>query len=129
MKEKKDISILFVEDEIVIALNLALILKRRFARVHTANDGEDGLRLFKEYCPDIVITDIIMPKMDGLKMINHIREIDEKVPIIIMTAVGDDKAIEEAKSYNIHGYLTKPIYEKDFLDLLYTIVDEIENSR
>jgi len=81
----KDISVLYVEDEAEIRDVLAKILKRRIGTVYTASNGFEGVEKFRELNPDIVITDINMPKMDGLKMIAAIRKIKEDVPVIIIT--------------------------------------------
>ncbi|MCI4625312.1 MAG: response regulator, partial [Candidatus Magnetoovum sp. WYHC-5] len=97
LKAKNNLSVLFVEDEVTITLAFTNVLKRRFKTVYKAENGEKGIELFKLHKPDIVFTDILMPKMNGLKMISIIKEIDPNVPIIVMTALTERSCIDKAE--------------------------------
>ncbi len=121
LKAKNNLSVLFVEDEVTITLAFTNVLKRRFKTVYKAENGEKGIELFKLHKPDIVFTDILMPKMNGLKMISIIKEIDPNVPIIVMTALTERSCIDKAEELGIHKYLVKPIDEKEF----FTVLNEI----
>lgn len=117
----KNIGVLFVEDELIITLNITTVLKRRFGHVYSAENGQEGLAQFKEHRPDIVITDILMPEMDGLEMISRIKEINPDTSFIIMTAANEESYLKKAKELGIHRYLIKPANDEDFLDMLYNI--------
>ncbi|MGP1449613.1 MAG: EAL domain-containing protein [Wolinella sp.] len=105
----KTITILFVEDEDDIREAYASLLKRRFKKVYLARDGKEGLDLFQRYQPDIVITDIMMPQVNGLAMSASIKQISPETPIIIVTAYDDSSLLVEAISIGIDGYVLKPV--------------------
>ena len=74
-----------------------------------AGDGESGLSVFRSVHPDLVITDLLMPKMPGEEMIRKIRSIDKAVPIIVMTANIQKPAREKVEALGITGFVTKPV--------------------
>jgi YesN/AraC family two-component response regulator len=92
----KALSVLYVEDEQNIREQLTAFLERRVAKVHTAVNGQDGLNQFSQYQPDLVITDIRMPVMDGLEMARHIRVINPAIPLVITTAFEDSRFFLQA---------------------------------
>lgn len=104
-----DIRLLYVEDDEDISEEISFFLKRRVAELHVAKDGQEGMELFAKYRPDIVVTDIQMPKMNGLEMIAKIREIDAEVPIIITSAYNDTDFLSRSIELGVNGYITKPI--------------------
>ena len=86
LKEKlaeisKNLSLLYVEDSNGLRHQAEKIFKRFFSNVVSASDGEEGYKLFRENPYDIVITDIKMPKIDGLELIKLIRDINEDVKL------------------------------------------------
>ncbi len=119
-------SILYVEDEKHIRDELVEILELDYPKLYVATNGEEGLKLFREHRPDIVVSDMQMPKMDGLTMCRHIKEIDSKVPIIVTTAFNEQRMVSEAKSLDIRYYVTKPI---DIGELYEAIEDAISRGR
>ena len=107
------LSILVVEDdEMALApLSDAIDLKYPHAMVHTAINGRKGLENYIKNSPDITITDINMPEMDGIEMVREILLIKNDAPIIAVTAYGD-RTIREVTSQagiKIHQYLLKPL--------------------
>ena len=114
MISKLDLAVLFVEDEETILDCMGIYFKRRFRDVYLAADGAEGLEKFKEYRPDLVVTDIEMPKLDGLEMSKEIRKISPDTPIILTTAYNEDAQVEEGKRIGISAYLLKPV---DYADL------------
>lgn len=103
------LSILLVEDEDDIREQLARILKRRCHALYTAANGRIGLDAFKRHKPDIVITDILMPMMDGLKMLEAIRRLDPTVPFIVTTAFEEPGYLQKAIDLGVDKYVVKPI--------------------
>ena len=83
----RDIAILYVEDDEFLRENVMEFLKMRFSRVFSAGDGEEGLDVFRMKSPDLVITDIKMPVMDGLEMTEWIKSISPGTPVIVTTAL------------------------------------------
>ncbi|HIP12298.1 MAG TPA: hybrid sensor histidine kinase/response regulator [Arcobacter sp.] len=109
MKKINDISILYVEDEKGVREGLADILKFFCTELHIACDGVEGLELYKKYIPNIVISDIRMPNMDGVEMANKIRQIKESQHIIFTSAHSNDKYFIDAIELQVDGYILKPV--------------------
>jgi len=110
------LKILYVEDESEAREALTKYLKRRFGKIFTAVDGLDGLKVFREEMPDLVIVDLYMPNMDGLEMIREIKKISPDVFVIVTTAVDDAEVIIKSVDAGICKYLLKPIDPKALTD-------------
>ena len=91
-----DLSVLYVEDEHATRDEITVFLKRRVREVLVARNGEEGLSLFREHRPELVITDIRMPVMDGLEMARAIRRSQPDVQIIVTTAHSDSSYLMSA---------------------------------
>ena len=117
-KQLRGIKLLYVEDEGIIRMDVAQYLEKR-VNVLEAADGQEGFELFCKHRPDIVVTDIRMPVMDGLEMARKIKEIDDDVPIIITTAYSDERFLMESINIGIDKYVKKPI---DFKELTNAII-------
>lgn len=102
-----NITILYVEDEKMISEEVSFFFEKYVKNFYIANNGEEGLELFKEINPDILITDIQMPKMNGLDMIKEIGH--TSVPIIITTAYSDIEYFLKAIELKICKFVIKPI--------------------
>ena len=107
-------TILIVEDEKRVADLLKAGLEENGYQTMVAYDGAMGLRLFQAYSFQLVISDIILPKMDGFELCKEIRRLNEKVPILMLTALGstDDKL--DGFDAGADDYMTKPF---DFREL------------
>jgi len=102
------LNLLYVEDDIELCDNTYNILKPFFKSVSIANNGEDGLNIYKNGLFDIVLTDILMPKMDGREMSRIIRSINSRQVIIIMSAHEDSEYFLELIDIGIHKFIPKP---------------------
>lgn len=112
-----EISILYVEDDPEARELVSNVLARqiRALRLYTAGNGEEGLALFSKHRQDIVITDINMPVMDGIRMSNGIKSLDPEALIIAVTAYSDTRYLLDAIEIGISRYVLKPVdYEKLF---------------
>lgn len=105
--------ILIVEDD-NLASKLMYDMLKNIYKVSIANSGEQGIELFKKFKPDILITDLIMNKLDGQKMIEIIRLYDKEVKIIVVTSMEIMEDTITETSYKISHCLIKPI-NKDAL--------------
>jgi len=114
----KNINILLVEDDINIRKNAIEFLSYYCDNVFEAVDGVDGYNKYLTIHPHIIITDIQMPKLNGLKMIEKIRQDDKITQIIITTAYIDTKYLLQAVELQLVRYLTKPIYESQLIPAL-----------
>jgi len=106
-------TILYVEDEDGIRRALSRFLKYNSSQLYTAIDGKDGLEKYKEFLPDIVISDIKMPIMNGIDMVKEIQKINSTQHIIFTTAHSESEYFLEVIEMQVDGYILKPVdYEK-----------------
>jgi DNA-binding response OmpR family regulator len=123
-----DISILIVEDEQELRDYLQEYIQLFFKNVYVAKCGEDGYKKYLNIKPDIIITDINMPNLDGLTMIKRIRQNDNNVNIIIMSAHSEQDKLLKAIELKLVTYLIKPIDSQKLKTILFEIVDELKKS-
>jgi len=114
------ISILYVEDEPAIREGLQRFFQRRSGTIYLAANGQEGLELFEKHRPDIVVTDIRMPVMDGLTMSRKIKELAPDIPIVITTGHNDEEFLLKAIDVGVDKYIKKPV---DFRDLMNVILN------
>ncbi|MBI5641308.1 MAG: response regulator [Nitrospirae bacterium] len=107
--KKMEVSLLYVEDEPITRELVTKMLRRKVATLHIAENGKEGLELFKQYRPDMVITDISMPVMDGIAMTKEIRSLDKNAIIMLTTAHSDTGLILNAIEIGIDRYILKPV--------------------
>ncbi len=119
-----DLSILYVEDEEDIREMLKDVLKDDFKRFITAKDGEEGFRKFKEIKFDIVVTDIEMPKMDGMTLAKSIKKISKETPVILLTAYSEKERLFHAIDVGVNKYLVKPFTPDKLLNVICEIAKE-----
>lgn len=124
LKLLENIKVLYIEDEKVTRTMISSFLKKRVGNVIAAECGEEGIKKFLEYKPDIIITDLVMPDMSGIDVMKKIRSMGYKVPIIITSAISDSKTIIETVDLKIEKYLIKPIDEDILLEKLVNIASE-----
>ncbi|MGB5918711.1 response regulator transcription factor [Arcobacter sp. F2176] len=125
MKNLKNIKILYIDDEQFIREDAVEYLSFYCDNVYEASDGLDGLEKYKELKPDIIITDIKMPKLNGIEMIKEIRKSDKNTKIIIATAFLETSYLLEAIELGLIKYLVKPIMEDALLPVLESCTDDI----
>jgi two-component system, OmpR family, KDP operon response regulator KdpE len=106
--------ILVVDDEPQITRVLRTSLSPHGYEVRIANDGESALDVFQEWSPDLIITDLSMPKMTGIELCENIRD-RSQVPIIVLSVRGDDKNKVEALDKGADDYVTKPFSINELL--------------
>jgi len=114
----KKLTLLYVEDEENIRNLLKSAIKDEFKEVIVAGDGSEGLKKFKKYQPDVVVSDILMPVCNGLEMAKSIKEISKETPIILFSAFSEKEKLLSAIDIGIDKYLIKPV---DIDELLKTI--------
>ncbi len=104
----KETSILYVEDDPVVTALVRATLGERIKTLHVAENGRDGLMAFVRFNPDVVVTDIRMPKMDGIAMAAAMREMRPDTPIVVTTSLDDPDLMRKAMKVGIGSYLLKP---------------------
>ena len=100
--------ILLVEDDSTLSMIVSETLQRDGFEVLTAGDGEDGLRKFTRHGADLIIADVMMPRMDGFEMGRRIRQLDRNVPLLFLTAKSEIEDIVEGFELGGNDYLKKP---------------------
>ena len=118
----ENLTILYVEDEEIIRSEVIYLLSKFVKKIYTAKNGIEGLELHKKFNPDIIITDIQMPKMNGLEMISLI---DDNTPVIVTTAHSDMSYFLRAIELHVNKFVIKPI---DMIDLVISIQDCISSN-
>ena len=124
----KELRILLVEDEEKLASLLKNAIGDSFYSFHISSNGKEGLEMFKTIAPDIVITDIMMPYMDGLEMSKEIRRLNIDVPIIILSAFSETDKFLNAIDVGVVKYLIKPFDPDELLDYISSLSERFESK-
>ncbi|HOI82933.1 MAG TPA: response regulator [Campylobacterales bacterium] len=123
-------SVLYVEDEKETRVSAIRSLNRvGFANIYQAENGLEGLAVFKEKRPQIVISDIQMPIMNGLEMVKEILEVADDTHVVLTTAFGDQEYFMRSIELKVDKYLMKPIDVAHLLDTLYEACMQIEQKK
>ncbi|MCK9472741.1 response regulator transcription factor [Sulfurimonas sp.] len=124
----KDMSILLAEDETELRETLSEYLQIFFSRVYTAACGNEAYDIYKQKRPEIILTDINMPNLDGLDMIAKIRKDDKETRIIVMSAHSDQEKLLSAIKLHLETYLIKPIKTDALKNILLGTVNLIRKT-
>jgi DNA-binding response OmpR family regulator len=124
----KNIKILYVEDDEIARENGIEYLENFFETIYEASDAIIALQLYEKYKPDIIITDIQMPKLNGLEFVKRIRQKDKKTQIIVITAFCDKEYLLKAIELQLVKYLVKPVKEKEFEEALFLCVNSLKDD-
>ena len=126
---KLDITLLFVEDEELLRAIYERILDKFVQRLYIAENGKEGLEMYKKCNPDLIVTDIMMPVMDGLEMVQHIRAIDSHVKLVILSAYGEAEYFMDAIKIGVNSFLIKPVETKKLTGLVEELGKSIQLER
>lgn len=118
----KNLSVLFVDDEEIVIDIMKDILPMLFKNSYYAKNGIEGIVKFKKYQPDIIITDLSMPHLDGISMLKIIKYLDKDIKIICLSGHNEKEQIEECEKLN-GTFIIKPISSK----ILYKALADILN--
>lgn len=130
LKEKAaGFAILYVEDEPELREKISAFLRKIFTHVDIASNGLEGLESYRHGHYDIVITDVLMPKMNGLEMIHNIRKKNGKQEIIIISAYTDPEYLTESIELEVSGYIIKPIMLEQIVHVLEHSLEKLDAFR
>ncbi len=120
-----DFKILFVEDDVEL-LNLLVDTLSLYFKINAivAYNGEDGFEQYLIHKPDLIISDLNLPGMCGLEMIEKIREIDNIVKIMVLTGFGETDRLIRATTVGLCGFFLKPIKLQDIINKIETIISD-----
>lgn len=117
-------SILVIDDDFQICDLIKMILIMNKHQVRVAHDGVEGVKLYQQQKPDLVITDVMMPHKDGIQIVMELKKIDKKIPIIVMSggrrAVTPEFNLKSAKLLDVHDTLIKPFTDEQLLEVIQT---------
>lgn len=123
----KNKNLLYVEDDEDTLQASAMILEDYVQKLFFARDGQEGLEIFENNPIDIVVSDILMPKLNGIEMIKNIRQKSKQIPIIITTAHTETQYLLDAIHLKVDGYILKPVILEDlFFTLEKTILPSVQ---
>jgi len=126
---KHKISILIAEDDAQLRQLYVEYLLLFFDTVYEAEDGKKALNLYKEKTPDIIISDINMPKLDGFALIEEIRKKDQQTPIVILSAYADQDILLQAIKLHLFEYMVKPVESQELKELILSVIQNIYLER
>ncbi len=115
MNRLKQRKILVVDDEKDMRWVLTTLFEGEGFKVFSAGDGKEALNILKKNRPHVMVSDIRMPKMDGMELLHHIREIDLTVPVIMMTAYSEVGTAVEAMKTGAYDYIVKPFDNEELI--------------
>ncbi len=126
IKFSKTLKLLYVEDNQAAREATLLIFNEIFGDIVVAVDGRDGVEKFNSHHVDIIITDINMPRLNGLEMTEEIREKDKDIPILVLSAYNESGFFMDSIKLGVDGYLLKPIDMTQFIEALKKIIVKIK---
>jgi diguanylate cyclase (GGDEF)-like protein len=125
----KKLTCLYVEDDESVRESFLIILNKIFKEVYVAKNGKEGLDLYKKTRPDIILSDIKMPQMNGLEMSKEIKNINPDAYIILLTAFTDIEFLKQAIDLGVEGYITKPVDKKKLYQKLNFLAEIIRHKK
>lgn len=125
----KNLTLLLVDDDEFLLKNMKTTLSLFFDTIITATNGAEALKLHEEHQIDMLISDYVMPIMDGHKLAQKMRQIDENIPIIIVSNHSDKEKLLSVIPLNLTSYLLKPINFDELTRALIEVVDRINNQK
>lgn len=134
IKYSKNLKLLYVEDSQEAREATMIILEEFFDTIVVAVNGQDGYEKFQNNEIDLIITDINMPKLNGLEMTGKIKETNKEIPILVLSAYNESEFFMDSIQFGVEGYLLKPINIENFISVLSKVIqrlkleDEVENN-
>lgn len=128
-KKAKSYSILYAEDNEALRNNATKLFKKFFSHVDSAKDGVEALETFQKRHHPILITDILMPRMDGIELARKVKSIRADTKIIIMSAHDDKELLFEAIEIGVFRFLKKPLSIATITKLLSELIEEMESEK
>ncbi len=130
LEKLQKLTILYAEDEEGIRKNIADSLQYYVKEVFEASDGKEAYEIFEEKQPDIILSDIHMPNLNGIDFVKKVRQTNRKTPIVMITAHTDKKYLLDAVELHMEKYIVKPVELEPLLEVLEKCVQILDlNNR
>lgn len=120
--------ILLAEDELALGTIVKESLETRGFEVNYAMDGEEAKKLYESHKPELLVLDVMMPKKDGFTLVKEIRKVDDRIPIIFLTAKSRTEDVVEGFGYGANDYLKKPFSMEELIVRIKALLDRKEGK-
>lgn len=119
--------VLIVDDEVNIVISLEFLLEQAGYHVRVAHNGEEGLEKIATFEPDLVLLDVMMPRMNGFEVCSRVRENPawQHIKIVMLTAKGREVEITKGLALGANAYITKPFSTKDLLAQVRHVLEDV----
>jgi diguanylate cyclase (GGDEF)-like protein len=124
-----DFSILYIEDDRLTQRIIVSVLEKYFSKIFVANDGIEGIELYLQKRPDIVLSDISMPHLNGIAMIEKIKAYNPKQKIVLFTGYNDFDYLNKAINIGVDKYILKPLETKEMLKALSEVSKKLREEK
>ena len=114
-RRRADRTILVIDDDVLVRQSIVAYLDDSGYLVHDESNGASGIAWFKRHKPDLVLTDLRMPDMDGLSILRQVKAIDPDIPVIVVSGMGMVSDVAEALRLGAADYLVKPLVDMEVL--------------
>lgn len=125
----KNFSLLYVEDTKLMRAMIKGILENKVKGLYFAQNGKEGLKQFIQNRPDIVLSDINMPEMDGLEMSEKIKDISPQTPVILLSSLDDIKSLKKAIEIGISSFISKPIQKDEIVRVVLKAAQNLQHQK
>jgi len=125
----KNKTVLFAEDDKIMKEQITEVLEMLFKKVFLAEDGEKAYELYLQSRPDIIISDIKMPNMNGLQFIEKIRQSDYETPVVLLTSFTEQDMLVHAVNLSIDGYIIKPVELKILISTINKAMKRMQKNQ
>lgn len=123
----KSLNILYIENNDATRTYLCKVLKSLVNKVQSVSNGYDAKKIFKTFAPDLILTDMKMPKINGIEFIQFVRELNKSIPIIIISSFIEEADLLYLVNCKISGYLTKPVSSSNLISKLIDVGQDLIN--
>jgi len=124
----KDKQLIYAEDDPRIATGLKEIFSYYFAEVRHVNNGKEAIELFESGFGDVVITDVMMPEIDGMRLAHYFYETQSSIPLVVISANSDFELVRKSIKYKVVDYILKPVMKKEIHELLDGITQRFQEQ-
>lgn len=129
LEKLQTLRILYAEDEVGIRENIAESLGYYVKEVLEAGDGQEALEVYESEKPDIILTDIHMPNLNGIEFVKKVRESNRHIPVVMITAHTDKKYLLDAVELHMEKFIVKPIELEELFEVLEKCVSLLEVNK
>ena len=129
IEKLQSLTLLYAEDEVGLRANIADSLRYYLKEVYEANDGKEAYDIYLEKKPDIILSDIHMPNINGLEFVKKVRKTNRSIPIVMITAHTDKEYLLEAVPLRMEKYIVKPIELEPLFDVLEKCVEVLDLNK